>query len=339
MKTKTQKTKMREFTKVRRDSNLKHAISEIDKKFGKGKIMRLGGNFKVNVPVISTGAISLDDAIGIGGIPKGRVTEIYGPPGGGKTTLALQVITQSQKKGGTVAFIDAEHAIDPVYAKTLGVDIDNLLISQPDTGEEALEIVDDLVNSGQLDCIVVDSVAALVPRAEIEGVMGQSHIGLQARLMSQALRKLTATVAKTGTSLVFINQTRMKVGMMGYGGNPETTSGGTALKFYASLRLDVRVIKTLKKDDQAYGTTVRVRVVKNKLAVPFKRAELEMIFGKGFNPEGSLLDFAISKNVVILKGAWYSFNGTRIGQGREKACENMKSDDKMRAEILKKVTE
>ncbi len=297
---------------------LEMALSAIEKNYGKGAIMRLGSDVPVEViPSISTGALSLDVALGIGGIPRGRVTEIYGPEASGKTTLALHIIAEAQKGGGIAGFIDAEHALDLGYARKLGINTDDLLISQPDTGEQALEIADMLVRSGSLDILVVDSVAALVPKAEIEGEMGDSHMGLQARLMSQALRKLTGTISKSQTAVIFINQIRMKIGVMF--GNPETTTGGNALKFYASVRLDIRRISQIKKDEDVIGARTRVKVVKNKLAPPFREAEFDILYGEGISREGDLLDLGVASDLVEKSGAWYSVNGERIGQGRENA--------------------
>jgi recombination protein RecA len=293
------------------------AVGQIEKQFGKGAIMRLGqkGGL-VRIPTISTGSISIDYALGIGGVPRGRVVEIYGPEASGKTTLALQVIAQAQLTGGNAAFVDAEHALDPTYATKLGVDLDNLLVSQPDNGEQALEIVEVLVRSGAVDVVVVDSVAALVPRAEIEGEMGDAQVGLQARLMSQALRKLTGVVAKSHTCLVFINQLRMKIGVMF--GSPETTTGGRALKFYSSVRIDIRRIGAIKDGDRVIGGRTRVKVVKNKLAAPFRQAEFDIMYGEGISREGDLLDLAVERNLVEKSGTWFSFGGERLGQGRER---------------------
>lgn len=291
------------------------AISQIERQFGKGSIMKLGGNVIIDVPVISTGSLALDRALGIGGIPRGRVTEIYGPEASGKTTLALHAVAEAQKKGGIAAFVDAEHALDTAYAKKLGVNCDELLVSQPDTGEQALEIADMLVRSGAIDVLVIDSVAALVPRAEIEGEMGDSHMGLQARLMSQALRKLTATISKTKTSLIFINQLRMKIGVVF--GNPETTTGGNALKFYSSVRIEVRRTGSIKEGQEVVGNRTKAKVVKNKMAPPFKEAEFDITYGEGISLAGDLLDMGVKAEVVDKSGSWYSYNGERIGQGRE----------------------
>jgi len=291
------------------------AISQIERQFGKGSIMKLGSNVIIDVPVISTGSLALDRALGIGGIPRGRVTEIYGPEASGKTTLALHAVAEAQKKGGIAAFVDAEHALDTAYAKKLGVNCDELLVSQPDTGEQALEIAEMLVRSGAIDVLVIDSVAALVPRAEIEGEMGDSHMGLQARLMSQALRKLTATISKTKTSLIFINQLRMKIGVVF--GNPETTTGGNALKFYSSLRIEVRRTGSIKEGQEVVGNRTKAKVVKNKMAPPFKEAEFDITYGEGISVAGDLLDMGVKAEVVDKSGSWYSYNGERIGQGRE----------------------
>ena len=291
------------------------AMSQIERQFGKGAIMKLGSRPIVDVPTISTGSIALDQALGVGGLPRGRVVEIYGPESSGKTTLALHAVANAQKKGGIAAFIDAEHALDVGYAKRLGVNCDELLVAQPDTGEQALEIADMLVRSGAIDVMVIDSVAALVPRAEIEGEMGDSHMGLQARLMSQALRKLTGTIGKTMTCLIFINQIRMKIGVVF--GNPETTTGGNALKFYASVRLDIRRIGAIKNGQDTVGNRTRVKVVKNKMAPPFKEAEFDITYGEGISQAGDLLDIGVEAGIIDKSGAWYSFNGERIGQGRE----------------------
>jgi len=312
------------------------AFTQIERQFGKGAIMKLGSNtMATEVQVISTGSLGLDIALGLGGLPKGRVVEIYGPESSGKTTLSLQTIAQVQKEGGTAAFIDAEHALDVSYAKKLGVKTDDLLVSQPDTGEQALEIAETLVRSGAVDIIVIDSVAALVPRAEIEGEMGDSHMGLQARLMSQALRKLAAAISKSHTIVVFINQIRMKIGVMF--GNPETTTGGNALKFYASIRLDIRRIETLKDGQEVIGTRVRVKVVKNKIAPPFRQAEFDILFSEGISLVGELIDLGVSQNIVEKSGAWYSYKGERIGQGREQAKRYLKENPKLVKEIDEKI--
>jgi len=312
------------------------AMGQIEKQFGKGAIMRLGSEaLTADIPVISTGSLSLDIATGIGGIPRGRVIEIYGPESSGKTTLALHTIAEAQKKGGLAAFIDAEHALDVVYANKLGVNCDELLVSQPDNGEQALEIAEILVRSGAMDVVVVDSVAALVPRAEIEGEMGDSHMGLQARLMSQALRKLTGTISKTHTSLIFINQIRMKIGVMF--GNPETTTGGNALKFYASLRLDIRKLAAIKDGQEIIGNRTRVKVVKNKIAPPFKEAEFDIIYGEGISRVGDILDLGVAHDIVEKSGAWYSYGGDRIGQGRENSKVYLKEHPSTLEEIELKV--
>lgn len=318
------------FLEERRKA-LHFTLDKIEKDFGKGAIMRLGERAAVGVDAIPTGALSLDLALGVGGLPRGRVVEIYGPESSGKTTLTLSVIAEAQKKGGIAAFIDAEHALDPEYAQKLGVNIAELLVSQPDTGEQALEIAEQLVRSGAIDIVVVDSVAALVPKAEIDGEMGDSHMGLQARLMSQALRKLTAIVGKTRTTVVFINQLRQKIGVM-YG-NPETTTGGNALKFYASVRLDIRRVETLKKDGEEYGNRVKVRVVKNKVAPPFKVSEFDILFGEGISSEGCILDVAADMDIVKKSGTWYSYGDEKLGQGRDKAREFLKDNPQILAEI------
>ncbi len=291
------------------------ALSQIEKQFGKGSIMRLGSKEVVPIATISTGSISFDAALGVGGVPRGRVIEIFGPESSGKTTITLQIIAEAQKKGGMAAFVDAEHALDPAYAQKLGVDVDNLLVSQPDYGEQALEITEALVRSGAIDVLVVDSVAALVPKAELDGEMGDSHMGLQARLMSQALRKLTGTVSKSRTCLIFINQIREKIGVMF--GNPETTTGGRALKFYSSVRVDIRRIAAVKEGDLVVGSRTKVKIVKNKVAAPFREAEFDILYGEGISREGDVLDLAVNNNIVEKSGAWYSYGGERIGQGRE----------------------
>lgn len=317
---------------------LEMALHQIEKQFGKGSIMKLGeASANMNISVIPTGALTLDMALGVGGIPRGRVVEIYGPESSGKTTVALHIIAESQKQDGTAAFIDAEHALDPVYAKKLGVDIDNLLIAQPDTGEQALEIAEALVRSGAVDVIVVDSVAALVPRAEIEGEMGDAHVGLQARLMSQALRKLTGAIAKSNCVAIFINQIREKVGVMF--GNPETTPGGRALKFYASIRLEVRKTETLKQGNDVVGSRTRVKVVKNKVAPPFKQADFDIMYGEGISREGSIIDIGTDMDIIEKSGAWYSYNGERLGQGRENVKEYLKDHSEVRDEIENKIRE
>ena len=311
--------------------SLESTISQIERSFGKGSVMRLGQQDRVEIETISTGSLSLDLELGIGGFPKGRIVEIYGPESSGKTTLALHALAESQKSGGTCAFIDAEHALDPIYAKKLGVDTDNMLISQPDNGEQALEIADTLVSSSAIDLLVVDSVAALVPRAEIEGDMGDSHMGLHARLMSQALRKLTGSISRSNTLVIFINQIRQKIGIMF--GNPETTTGGNALKFYASVRLDIRRIGAIKERDQIVGNQTKVKVVKNKLAPPFKTVEFDIMYGEGISKTGEILDLAIKAGIVDKAGAWYSYNNDRIGQGRENAKVFLKENPSIAEEI------
>ena len=314
---------------------LEAALSQIEKQFGKGSIMKLGEFQAVNVEAIPTGALSLDIALGIGGIPRGRIIEIFGPESSGKTTLALHIIAEAQKTGGEAAFIDAEHALDPVYAKNLGVDIDNLIVSQPDTGEQALEIAEALTRSGAIDVIVVDSVAALVPKAEIDGDMGDSHVGLQARLMSQALRKLAGVISKSKTVIIFINQLREKVGVMF--GNPETTPGGRALKFYASVRLDIRKVENIKTDGEVVGNRVKVKVIKNKVAPPFREAEFDIVYGKGISKEGNILDIAVNLNIIEKSGSWFSYNGERIGQGRENVKDYLKNNPQLMEEVEGKI--
>ena len=312
------------------------ALGQIEKQFGKGAVMRLGDSAaNRDIDAVSTGSIGLDVAQGIGGLPRGRVVEIYGPESSGKTTLTLHAIAEMQKKGGTAAFVDAEHALDPLYAEKLGVNIDDLLVSQPDTGEQALEITDMLVRSGAVDLVVVDSVAALTPKAEIEGDMGDSHMGLQARLMSQALRKLTANIKRSNTLVIFINQIRMKIGVMF--GNPETTTGGNALKFYASVRLDIRRIGAIKKGDEILGNETRVKVVKNKVAPPFKQVQFDILYGEGISREGELIDLGVAHDIVEKSGAWYSYNGTRIGQGKDNVRSYLKENPEMAEEIDKKI--
>ncbi len=320
-----------------RKKALEAALSQIERSFGKGSIMRLGDNTVLEVEVIPTGSLGLDHALGVCGIPRGRVTEIYGPESSGKTTLALHIIAEAQKCGGEAAVIDAEHALDATYARALGVNIDNLLVSQPDTGEQALDITETLVRSSAVDIIVIDSVAALTPRAEIEGEMGDAHMGLQARLMSQALRKLTAIISKSKTAVVFINQIRMKIGVMF--GNPETTTGGNALKFYSTVRLDIRRIATIKDGQEVIGSRTRVRVVKNKVAPPFRDAEFDIIYGKGISRAGELLDFAVNNGIIDKSGSWFSYGSERLGQGRENAKQFIGEHDDIGAEILSKVKE
>src|SRR5512144_1232992 len=310
--------------KQERAKAIEAALAQIDKQFGKGSIMRLGSRDKVDVPAIPTGSLSLDAALGVCGLPRGRVIEIFGPEASGKTTLSLHVIAEAQRRGGMAAFVDAEHALDAVYAAKLGVDTDNLLVSQPDSGEQALEITEVLIRSGAVDVLVIDSVAALVPRSELEGEMGEAQMGLQARLMSQALRKLTSVVAKSKTCLIFINQLREKIGVMF--GNPETTTGGRALKFYASVRVDIRRIGAIKDGDQVVGGRTRVKIVKNKVAPPFREAEFDVMYGQGISREGDLLDVAVEKKLVDKSGAWFSYNGERLGQGRENAKQFLKEN-------------
>lgn len=317
---------------------LESALAQIEKQYGKGSVMKLGEQgAHMNIETIPTGSISLDIALGLGGVPRGRVVEIYGPESSGKTTVALHMIAEVQKRGGIAGFIDAEHALDPVYAKNIGVDIDNLYISQPDNGEQALEITETLVRSGAVDIVIVDSVAALVPKAEIDGDMGDSHVGLQARLMSQALRKLTAVISKSNCIVIFINQLREKVGVMF--GNPETTTGGRALKFYSSIRLDVRRIESLKASGEIVGNRTRIKVVKNKVAPPFKEAEFDIMFGQGISREGDILDLAANENIIIKSGAWYAYNDAKIGQGRENAKQFLRENPEILAEVEIKVRE
>ena len=314
---------------------LEAAMSQIEKQFGKGSVMKLGEFKAMEIEAIPTGALSLDMALGIGGVPRGRIIEVFGPESSGKTTLALHVVAEAQKMGGEAAFIDAEHALDPVYAKKLGVDIDNLIVSQPDTGEQALEITESLIRSGALDVIVVDSVAALVPKAEIDGDMGDSHMGLQARLMSQALRKLAGAISKTKTVLIFINQLREKIGVMF--GNPETTTGGRALKFYASVRLDIRKIENIKQDGEVKGNRVRVKVIKNKVAPPFREAEFDIVYGEGISKAGNILDMAVNMDIIEKSGSWFSYDGNRIGQGRENVKKYLKENPEILADVEQKV--
>ena len=320
---------------MEKDKALDAALSQIERAFGKGSIMRLGQNSHIDIEAISTGSLGIDIALGIGGMPKGRIIEIYGPESSGKTTLALSVIAQAQKKGGTCAFIDAEHALDPGYAKKIGVDIENLLISQPDAGEQALEIADTLVRSGAIDVLVVDSVAALVPKAELEGEMGDSHMGLQARLMSQALRKLTSTVSRSNTLIIFINQIRMKIGVMF--GNPETTTGGNALKFYASVRIDIRRVGSIKDKDDVIGSQTRVKIVKNKVAPPVKVVDFDIMYGEGISKTGELIDLGIKAGLVEKAGAWFSYKGEKLGQGRENAKLFLRDHPEIADEIENKI--
>jgi len=322
-------------TSAEREKALEAALAQIDRQFGKGSVMRLGSDERAPVAVIPTGSIALDVALGIGGLPRGRIIEIYGPESSGKTTVTLHAIANVQASGGIAAFIDAEHALDPEYAKALGVDIDQLLVSQPDTGEQALEIADMLVRSGSVDLVVIDSVAALVPRAEIEGDMGDTHVGLQARLMSQALRKLTGGLNQTGTTMIFINQLREKIGV--FFGSPETTSGGKALKFYASVRLDIRRIETLKEGTDAVGNRTRVKVVKNKMAPPFKQAEFDILYGHGISREGSLIDFGVEHDIVKKSGAWYTYDSDQLGQGKENARKYLLDNPDTAADIERKI--
>ncbi|HEY8349708.1 MAG TPA: recombinase RecA [Clostridiales bacterium] len=322
---------------LERKKALEMALSQIEKQFGKGAVMRLGEEAHLNIETIPTGAIGLDIALGVGGVPRGRIVEIFGPESSGKTTVALHIVAEAQKMGGDAAFIDAEHALDPAYAKNLGVDIDNLIVSQPDTGEQALEIAEALVRSGAIDVIIIDSVAALVPKAEIDGEMGDAHVGLQARLMSQALRKLAGVVSKSKTTAIFINQLREKVGIMF--GNPETTPGGRALKFYASVRMDVRRIDSIKQGTDVIGSRTRVKIVKNKVAPPFREAEFDIMYGTGISKEGSILDVGVSMDIINKSGAWFSYNGQRIGQGRENAKQFLKENPEVAKEIEMKIRE
>ena len=323
-----------------KEKALKAALSQIDRQFGKGTVMRLGDREKQAIPSISTGSLGLDVALGLGGLPRGRIVEIYGPESSGKTTLTLQVIAEAQKKGGTCAFIDAEHALDPIYAEKLGVNVEELIISQPDTGEQALEVADMLVRSGAIDVLVVDSVAALTPKAEIEGEMGDHHVGLQARLMSQALRKITGNIKNANCMAIFINQIRMKIGVMF--GNPETTTGGNALKFYSSVRLDIRRVGSVKDGDEVIGSETRVKVVKNKVAPPFKQTEFQILYGQGINRLGEVLDYGVKLGLIDKAGAWYSYNGDKIGQGKNNAIQYLKEntetasflEDKIKQELL-----
>jgi recombination protein RecA len=322
-------------TQSEKDKNLEIAMSQIERQFGKGAIMRLGTDEIRQIESIPTGALSLDLALGIGGLPRGRVVEIFGPESSGKTSLALHVVAEAQRNGGTAAFIDAEHALDPIYAKAIGVDIDELLISQPDTGEQALEIADMLIRSGAIDVVVIDSVAALVPRAELEGDMGDTHMGLQARLMSQALRKLSGSINRSNTTAIFINQLREKIGVMF--GSPETTPGGRALKFYSSVRLDIRRIETIKVGTESIGNKVRVKVVKNKVAPPFRMAEFDIMFGEGISREGSLIDVAVEHGIVRKAGAWYTYDGDQLGQGREKAKDYLRTNPELAMQLQDQV--
>jgi len=320
-----------------KEKALQAALGQIERQFGKGTVMRMGDREHVAIPAISTGSLGLDIALGVGGLPKGRVVEIYGPESSGKTTLTLQVIAEAQKQGGTCAFVDAEHALDPIYAEKLGVNVDDLIMSQPDTGEQALEVTDMLVRSGAIDVLVVDSVAALTPRAEIEGEMGDHHVGLQARLMSQALRKLTSNIKQANCLVIFINQIRMKIGVMF--GNPETTTGGNALKFYSSVRLDIRRIGSVKEGDEVVGNETRVKVVKNKVSPPFKQCEFQILYGAGINHLGEVVDLGVKCGLVDKSGAWYAYNGTKIGQGKANACEYLRENPAVAAEVEEKIRE
>ena len=333
----TKKTKKDESTSLEKGKSLETAISQIETQFGPGTIMRMGEREVQSIPSISTGSLGLDLALGIMGLPKGRVVEIFGPESSGKTTLTLQVIAECQKQGGTAAFIDAEHALDPVYAEKIGVKIDDLLLSQPDTGEQALEVADIMVKSGGIDVLVIDSVAALVPRAEIEGEMGDHHVGLQARLMSQALRKITGNIKKSNTLVIFINQIRMKIGVMF--GSPETTSGGNALKFYSSVRLDIRRIGTVKDGDEVAGNETRVKVVKNKVSPPFRQAEFQILYNKGINRAGEILDIGVERKIVEKAGAWYAYDGEKIGQGKINASQWLKDNPTIARKIEKQITD
>jgi recombination protein RecA len=329
------KAKAKAKQKPEPKNDLERAVQEIEKQFGEGSIMRLGDDFALDVPSISTGALALDLALGVGGVPRGRIIEIFGPEGSGKTTLALNIVANAQKKGGIAAFIDAEHALDPSYARKIGVDLDDLLVSQPDSGEQGLDIAERLVRSNAVDVVVIDSVAALVPRVELEGEMGQQHVGLQARLMSQALRKLAGVIHKTRTCVIFINQIRMKIGVMW--GSPETTPGGRALKFYSSVRIDIRRIGSLKDGEDIVGNAVRAKVVKNKVAPPFRKAEFEILFNRGISWEGSLLDIAVGMNLVEKSGAWFSYGQTRLGQGREQARAFLEENADVARELEEKI--
>ncbi|HHV29659.1 recombinase RecA [Acetivibrio mesophilus] len=322
---------------IEKKKALEMVLGQIEKQFGKGAVMKLGENTHMNIETIPTGALGLDVALGVGGVPRGRIVEIFGPESSGKTTVALHIVAEAQKAGGEAAFIDAEHALDPVYAKNLGVNIDNLIVSQPDTGEQALEIAEALVRSGAIDVIVIDSVAALVPKAEIDGEMGDAHVGLQARLMSQALRKLSGVINKSKTTAIFINQLREKVGIMF--GNPETTPGGRALKFYSSVRLDVRRIESIKQGNEIIGNRTKVKVVKNKVAPPFKEAEFDIIYGQGISKEGNILDVAVNLDIVSKSGAWFSYNGQKIGQGRENSKQFLRENTEILNEIESKIRE
>ena len=333
----TKKTRKDETTSLEKGKSLETAISQIETQFGPGTIMRMGEREVQSIPSISTGSLGLDLALGIMGLPKGRVVEIFGPESSGKTTLTLQVIAECQKQGGTAAFIDAEHALDPVYAEKIGVKIDDLLLSQPDTGEQALEVADIMVKSGGIDVLVIDSVAALVPRAEIEGEMGDHHVGLQARLMSQALRKITGNIKKSNTLVIFINQIRMKIGVMF--GSPETTSGGNALKFYSSVRLDIRRIGTVKDGDEVAGNETRVKVVKNKVSPPFRQAEFQILYNKGINRAGEILDIGVERKIVEKAGAWYAYDGEKIGQGKINASQWLKENPNIAKKIEKQITD